>query len=113
MILPEHFHSSEIAIVAYEKDLKVQEDKRKPLNAETIPFYLAKLEEIAKENDGHLALKRITWADFYFAGIHDYLCVMTKQDLTADCPSLKKVVENVHAIDNVKRWIEKRPQTEA
>lgn len=103
----------EIAVVAYEKDAKVQEEKRKPLTDATIPFYLSKLEAIAKENDGHLALKRITWADFYFAGIRDYLSVMAKRDITAEHPNLMRVVDNVHAIESVRKWIERRPHTDA
>ena len=58
----------EIAVVAYEPDQKLQEQKRKVLNEETIPFYLTKLEEIAKANNGHLALKRMTWADVFLTG---------------------------------------------
>lgn len=49
----------EIAAVHYESDAAVQETKRVPLNKEIIPFYLEKLEEIAKNNNGHLALKKV------------------------------------------------------
>lgn len=50
---------SEIAAVHYESDAAVQEARRVPLNKEIIPFYLQKLEEIAKLNNGHLALKKV------------------------------------------------------
>lgn len=98
-----------IASVFYEQDEAVKESKQKPLNEEIIPFYLGKLEEIAKENDGHLALKRITWADFYFTGMIEYLNTMSNQDLTAKYPNLKKVTENVLALEGVKKWIARRP----
>lgn len=55
---------TEIATVHYEKDPKVQDTKRQQLNDETIPFYLKKLEEVARTNNGHMALNRTTWADF-------------------------------------------------
>lgn len=49
----------EIAAVHYETDAAVQEARRGPLNKEIIPFYLEKLEEVAKQNNGHLALKKV------------------------------------------------------
>lgn len=98
--------------MAYEKDPSIQEEKRKTLNAETIPFYLDKLDDIAKENNGHLALKRRTWADFYFAGVHEYMNYMAKKDLIEKHVNLRKVVDNVLAIDSIKNWIAKRPKTD-
>lgn len=53
----------EIAVVSYETDTAVQEAKRGPLEKETLPFYLEKLEEIAKENNGHFALKKVRFHD--------------------------------------------------
>lgn len=50
---------TEIATVQYEQDEAVKEKKRVTLNAETIPFYLGKLDAIAKENNGHLALSKV------------------------------------------------------
>lgn len=49
----------EIAVVSYEADEQVQAKKREPLEAEIIPFYLEKLDSIAKENNGHLALGKV------------------------------------------------------
>lgn len=57
------FCSIEIAVVSYETDVAVQEAKRGPLEKETLPFYLEKLEEIAKENNGHFALKKVSTND--------------------------------------------------
>lgn len=57
-----NFCSIEIAVVSYETDAAVQEAKRGPLEKETLPFYLEKLEEIAKENNGHFALKKVSLA---------------------------------------------------
>lgn len=90
----------------------MKEKKLVTLNNEVIPFYLEKLEMIAKDNGGHLALGKLTWADFYLAGILDYLNYMTKTNLTEKYPNLQKVIENVTSLDAVKAWIEKRPQTE-
>lgn len=83
------------------------------MNAETIPLYLNKLDEIAKENNGHLALKRLTWADLYFTALSDYMSFAAKQDLLAKHANLKKVSTNVLDIDSIKKWVAKRPKTDA
>lgn len=95
-----------------EKDEKIQEEKCKALNTETIPFYLEKLEEIAKKNNGHLALNRLTWADLYFTSMVGFMSFMAKQDLTAKHANLRKVTENVLAIESIKKWVAKRPKSE-
>jgi prostaglandin-H2 D-isomerase / glutathione transferase len=100
-------------MVHYEKDEKVQAEKRALFDKELAPFTLKKLDEIAKENNGHLALKRLTWADLYFAAIKEYMSFVAKYDLTEKYGNLKKVVDNVMAIDSVKKWVEKRPKTDA
>lgn len=104
---------SEIAVVAYEPNEAIKEEKFKTLNSVTIPFYLKKLEEMAKENNGHLALNRTTWADVWFTGVSQYLNFMAKQDLIANQSHLKKVVDNVMAIEGIKKYVAKRPQTES
>lgn len=38
---------------------------------------------------------------------------MAKKDLFADQPNLKKVLDNTAANENIKKWIAKRPKTEA
>jgi prostaglandin-H2 D-isomerase / glutathione transferase len=122
---------AEIAVVSYEADEEVQAKKREPLEAEILPFYLEKLDSLAKENNGHFALGKVknlfkfiqkidlivlflqlTWADFYFTAVLDYLNFMAKQDLTANYPNLKKVTENVLSIESIKNWVAKRPVTE-
>lgn len=121
----------EIAVVSYEADEAVQAKKREPLEAEIIPFYLEKLDSLAKENNGHFALGKVrtaqhvrlmqinlfqflqlTWADVYFTAVLDYLNYMAKQDLTANHPNLKQVVENVLNVEGIKNWIAKRPKTD-
>ncbi|XP_031631212.1 glutathione S-transferase-like [Contarinia nasturtii] len=101
-----------ISIAQYEPDEAVKAKKFEVLKSETLPFYLEKLESIAKENNGYLALGKLTWADLYFVGLLDYLNFMIGFDLTTDRPNLKKVVDNVTAIESIKAWIAKRPETE-
>lgn len=101
-----------IAIVAYEPDDSVKEKKMITLNNEVIPFYLTKLNVIAKENSGHLVLGKTTWADVYFAGIVDYLNYLTKINLLENFPNLQECVTKVLENDNIKAYIAKRPITE-
>lgn len=54
------FSNLEIAIVSYEPDDRVKEKKMITLTQEVIPFYLTKMNVIAKENDGHLVLNRVS-----------------------------------------------------
>lgn len=135
--------TEEIAVVSYEPDDDVKEKKNITLTTEVIPFYLEKLDAIAAENFGHLALGRVchtkfpsissflffvsfiptffcfflfkfqlTWADIYFAGILDYLNYMVKVDLLDKHPNLKRVVDGVNNLEQIKAWLEKRPQTD-
>lgn len=50
---------TEIAIVSYEPDDAVKEKKMITLTQEVIPFYLTKMNVVAKENGGHLVLNRV------------------------------------------------------
>lgn len=103
---------AEIAVVSYEPDDEVKEKKMITLTTEVIPFYLEKLESIVKENDGHLALSKITWADLYFAGILDYVNYMAKCDLLEKYPGLRALVDGVNELEPIKAWLERRPVTD-
>lgn len=96
----------------YEEDEAIKAKKMVTLKAEIIPFYLDKLEAIVKENNGHFALSKLTWADMYFAGVLDYLNYMVKFDLLESYPALKGLVDSVNSLDSIKAWLEKRPVTD-
>jgi prostaglandin-H2 D-isomerase / glutathione transferase len=76
-----------------------------------LPFYLAKLEAIAKENNGHLALGKVTWADLWFTGVLDYFKWINERDILDGFPNLQKVVDNTLAIESIKKWVEVRPES--
>lgn len=105
------FSTIEIGSIYWDADEAVKAKKFPTLKEETIPFYLGKLEEIAKQNNGHLALKRLTWADVYFAGVLAYMNFMTERDLTDDYPYLKKVTESVYGLDGIKKLLAKHPKS--
>ncbi|XP_037030115.1 glutathione S-transferase-like [Bradysia coprophila] len=96
----------------YEQNAVAKEEKMKIALNETVPFFLGKLEAIAQQNDGHFALKRFTWADVYFTGMHRYLArLVGSEDLTANYPNLRKVVENTESTSGIKEWVARRPDT--
>lgn len=55
---------------------------------------------------------QLTWADVYFAGILDYLNYMVKIDLIEKYPNLKRCVNGVNDLEQIKAWLEKRPPTD-
>ncbi|KAI4471548.1 glutathione s-transferase [Holotrichia oblita] len=101
---------TKIQLYAREQDAAIKETRKGPLFQETIPFYLGKLEQIAEQNDGHLAAAKLTWADFYLVGVIDHLNDLVEMNLLENSPNLQKVVRNVIT---VKGWIKIRSQTEA
>ncbi|KAI4471546.1 glutathione s-transferase [Holotrichia oblita] len=103
---------SKIQACFYEKDAAVKETRKVPLFQETIPFYIGKFEELAKNNNGHLAVGKLTWADFCFVGILDFLNKVTETNLIGGCPNLEKLVQNVTSIPTIKAWIDVRPKTD-
>lgn len=67
--------SEEIAVVSYEPDDDVKEKKNITLTTEVIPFYLEKLDNIAQENAGHLALGRVCFC-FVLLFISCYISII-------------------------------------
>lgn len=49
----------ELALYHYEQDESIKESRKGPLFKETLPYYLQRLDAIAKENNGHLAAGRV------------------------------------------------------
>lgn len=53
------FFIVEIALYHYEQDEAIKESRKEPLLKETLPYYLQRLDAIAKDNNGHLAVGRV------------------------------------------------------
>jgi len=93
----------------YESDETAKEAYAKSLFNEIVPFYLEKLDDQAKENNGYLVGGKLTWADLVFVGLIDYINFMAKKDLLAIAPNLQKVKDHVIEVPSIKKYIEKRP----
>lgn len=57
---------TEVCLYHYEPDEAVKASRKDPLFKETLPFNLGRLEAIAKENHGHLALCRVSYCKFLY-----------------------------------------------
>jgi len=101
---------AKLAMYFYEQDEAIKETRKGPLFNETIPYYLDRLDKIAKENNGYLACNKLTWADMYFVALLDYMNHMSGMDLTSKHPNLEAVKTNVLAIPAIKKWVETRPK---
>ncbi|XP_076239027.1 glutathione S-transferase S1 [Calliopsis andreniformis] len=78
---------------------------------EKLPLYLKKLEEQVKNNGGFFVNGKLSWADLLYTAYTDLLSVILGADLNKDHPELKKLVEKVRALPNIKAYLDKRPKT--
>ncbi|CAG4942546.1 unnamed protein product [Parnassius apollo] len=100
-------------MVHYELDEAVKAKKHEEFTKNLYPFMLKKLNEIIEQNNGHLALGKLTWADFVFAGMYDYLKMMLRMpDLDEKYPSFKKLKESVVTLPKVKEFCANEPETD-
>lgn len=101
------------AQVHYEEDEKVKEKRHETYSQTVYPDLLGKLHDIVQRNNGHLAANKLTWADFYFAGVYDYMKVMLRRpDLDQQYPGFAKVYETVYSLPKVKAFADAAPKTD-
>ncbi|XP_056647786.1 glutathione S-transferase-like [Diorhabda sublineata] len=101
---------SKIAEFQKEQNEELKASKKKQVIEVTIPFYIERLEEKVKNNDGYLACKKLTWADLYFVALLDMVNVRVGKNIIENAPSLQKLREKVLALPGIKAWIAKRPK---
>ncbi|XP_014364453.2 glutathione S-transferase 2 isoform X1 [Papilio machaon] len=98
------------AAVHYENDETVKAKKHEDFAKNVYPAMLNKLDEIIKQNNGHLALGKLTWGDFVFAGIFLYLKTMLQMpDLEEKYPSFKKLYDTVFSFPKIQDYVSKLP----
>ncbi|OAD57200.1 Glutathione S-transferase S1 [Eufriesea mexicana] len=94
----------------WEKDPALKEKFKAGVSAK-FPSYLDKLEEQVKKNGGHFVGGKLTWADLHYAAQSETLSGMLQHDVNKDHPELKKLVEKVRSLPNIKSYLESRPKT--
>ncbi|XP_047535693.1 glutathione S-transferase 2-like isoform X2 [Vanessa atalanta] len=103
----------EAASVFYETDENAKAKKQEENEKNHYPVMLKKLDEIITKNKGHMALGKLTWADFVFAGMYDAFKFLLKiSDLDEKYPSFKKLQETVLSIPKVKAYCDKAPKSD-
>ncbi|XP_047535692.1 glutathione S-transferase 2-like isoform X1 [Vanessa atalanta] len=101
------------ASVFYETDENAKAKKQEENEKNHYPVMLKKLDEIITKNKGHMALGKLTWADFVFAGMYDAFKFLLKiSDLDEKYPSFKKLQETVLSIPKVKAYCDKAPKSD-
>nr|APW77577.1 glutathione S-transferase sigma 1 [Pieris rapae] len=101
------------ASVRYENDPEVKAKMHAEFTKNVYPALLDKLDEIIKKNNGHIAAGKLTWADFVFAGMFDYLKLMLQTpDLEKKYPSFQQVVDAVYSQPKLQAYLKQAPKAE-
>ncbi|CAH0694777.1 unnamed protein product [Spodoptera exigua] len=104
---------SKVAVAYYEKDEALKKRKYAEFNKNDLPNLLKKLNEVISKNNGHVALGKLTWGDFVFAGMFEYIKnLLVIPDLEKKYPVFQKVVDNVYSIPKVKTYADAVGPTE-
>ena len=95
----------------FEKDAAKKEEMLKKIFSEQVIPHVQIIEkDLAKNSSGYLVGSKITWADLayftFFAPI-----VEKNPDIVKDAPHLKKLLDRIENIPQIKNWISVRPQT--
>ena len=104
------FRKQAVSYYYREPDPVLKAKKREEVFTNVIPYYLEKLEELAKNNSGYLHGGQLSYADLFFVAVSDSLSTAYESDITNDKPHLKALKEKVLAIPSIKAWVEKRPK---
>ncbi|XP_075215228.1 uncharacterized protein LOC142321122 [Lycorma delicatula] len=97
----------------HDKDENSKAKKYEPLMKETVPFYLEKIDNLIKENDGYLANGKLSWGDLLFVAIIDYFNYALEFNITEKHSNIQALHNKVVNIPQIKAWIEKRPKSVA
>ncbi|KAG8311130.1 hypothetical protein J6590_049684 [Homalodisca vitripennis] len=101
-----------ISTFLMERDADKKNTLKEAYLKDTASFYLKKLDAIVKENAGYLANKKLSWADFVFTALMDFVSIACGvPDITADYPNLLALRKKILSLPQIKKWVEKRPKT--
>ncbi|XP_008549295.1 glutathione S-transferase [Microplitis demolitor] len=100
----------QVALFYRETNPQIAAAKKDQVLTEVLPFYLNKLNNLA--NNGYFVDGQLSYADIFFAAIHDSLANACGIEITKGYENLKKIRENVLSIPKIKEWVDKRPKLE-
>ncbi|KAJ8712540.1 hypothetical protein PYW07_005382 [Mythimna separata] len=97
------------AEVQYESNEVVKEAKYADYAENVFPNLLDRLNAVVVQNNGHLAIGKLTWGDFVLTGMFDYLKSMLRMpDLEKKYPAFQKVIDNAYSSPKVKAYSESK-----
>ncbi|CAG9763146.1 unnamed protein product [Ceutorhynchus assimilis] len=99
-----------IAAWRFEANPANKQKIKETLDNEILPFLLTKLDTLASKNGGYLAANKLTWADFFFTAMTEFLIYLYGADFIFKYPNLVQIKSNVTSIPSVEAWIAKRPK---
>ncbi len=95
----------------FEKDADKKAKAHADFQSTALPKYLTKLEAIKGSSGGsYLVGKDLTWADIFIADKLGRLQESEGTDVLDKYPNLKKFKEEVHAIPNIKAYVDQRSE---
>ncbi|GAB1864924.1 glutathione transferase [Camponotus japonicus] len=106
-----HDLRANIAAYQYENNETAKKEKLKHAK-EIVPYYLERLDAQVQKNGGYFVGGALSWADFVFVGVLDYLNYMMKKNIIEKYDNLKQLKQKVEEIPAIKSWIEKRPPSD-
>ncbi|KAF7388382.1 hypothetical protein HZH68_012324 [Vespula germanica] len=105
-----HDLRAKIAAHHYEQNAEAKAAKLKVAN-EVVPYFLERLDNQVKNNGGYFVGGALSWADFTFVALLDYLNFMSKSNIIEKYDNLKALKEKVENIPAIKKWVEKHPES--
>ncbi|KAK3914582.1 Glutathione S-transferase [Frankliniella fusca] len=96
----------------YESSPQTKAAKLGPLVDKTIPYYLSRFEDTAKENSGYLANNKLSWADFYFCAPMTWFDAMLRRNVLDGYPVLQELRRRVDALPGVATYVASRTNSE-
>ncbi|KAG6447470.1 glutathione S-transferase 2-like [Manduca sexta] len=105
----EYLHDirAKAAGVFYEADEALKAKKHEDFVKNVYPDMLKRLNAIIEKNNGHIAAGKLTWGDFVFTGMFEYLKTMLQMpDLEKTYPVFKKVQQAVLSQPKVKAYVD-------
>ena len=104
----------ELGKIHFEKDKGKKEELISKFQAEIVPKYFGKLNELANNDTSYLWGNKPTWADFALFVILEpagFYTTLTEGDLSG-YPALQKFVSTISALPNVAKWYAERPNSQ-
>lgn len=87
-----------------------KEEIAKDFSEVQVPNFFGKLEGFCSTG-GYLFQDKLTWVDFYFYELYEWVAPVMPNILD-DYPSLKKLTTTIENLPNIAKWMKERPKSD-